>query len=57
MNGNFVLKIQKDDFNRVSSAMKLEQTIQRSKKYGARIIVRTLQVSYVINGNLCITKF
>ena len=57
MNGNFVLKIQKDDFNRVSSAMKLEQTIQRSKNYGAHIIVRTLQVSYVINGNLCITKF
>lgn len=57
MNGNFVLKIQKDDFNGVSSAMKLEQTIQRSKKYGACIIVRTLQVSYVINGNLCITKF
>ena len=47
MKGKFLVKTQTGNFNVVSPDMKLEQTIQRSKKSAAGIIGQTRQLSYV----------
>ena len=47
MKGKSVAKAQIGNFNGVSPDMKLEQTIQRSKKSAAGIIGQTRQLSYV----------
>ena len=52
MKGKFVVKTQIGNFNGVSLDMKLEQTIQRSKKCAAGIIGQTRQFSYVTEWEL-----
>ena len=52
MKGKFVAKAQIGNFNGVSPDMKLEQTIQRSKKSAAGIIGQTPQLSYVTEREL-----
>ena len=47
LKGNFVVKTNPGRFNAVAPDMKLEQTIQRSKKSSSGIIGQTRQVDYV----------
>ena len=52
MKGTFVVKTQIGNFNGLSPDMKLEQTIQWSKKSVAGIIGQTRQLSYVTEWEL-----
>ena len=52
MTGKFVVKPQIGNFSGVFPDMKLEQTIQKSKKSAAGIISQTRQLSYVTEWEL-----
>ena len=52
MKGKFVVKTKKGSFNAVSPGMKLEQTIQRSKKSTSGIIGQSRQTSYLTEWEL-----
>ena len=57
MQGHFVVKQNNRGFNAVAPDMKLEQTIQGSKKSVKRIIGQTRQVAYVSPWEMCTMKF